>query len=673
MRKGTMNISRWHRGSMVWLLLSPLVCVPLTLWAQAEHYFPGATVEVHWMGEWRVAEVVRTNPSTGWVQVRMVIHGVEIRPILPPARVRPAKRTQRRSAGRPSHRSGFGARSDDVLKPTVTVDWEDATRLRVRDLPKNPVKCEPDPCPWHSDRPHQPVTVAVQSMQPPDGSSRAPVLQAIKWAGPYAVIRVRRPGDGEVLEPIDVRHGRSIGFYGVPHDRKLGPLAPDGRTFLLEIPAFFAAKVPLVELWHVVGGRPELIARWACVQERDKESFPPEIVSSRFQSTNVLVTRTERRLLEKVTWWDIRGDPKPIQILAEENDPLAMIHGVAFSCGGRYAAVLTARGVFLFDGQSRRWLGQCIEGWYGCAAFSHDGRYLAASTADGVFVADLTDPKQSIYVDFPRKYGGCVDTWWADDEHIVVNTGRSFILVNLSLRAVLWMYQYTPNDARIGGVPHLGMFVGVNKAGTLTAWPIPHSPVREALRELVKSEAWALRPGARVELRLGPGLRDDQRDAALAALRAMLERRGFVPVDSGARTTVEVSVVTQGTERMRYVEEESRFGAPAFGRPEEPFAEREQEVDVPHYAVRLQVRTGGRVVYSRDYPIIPPFRFERRKGETLQEAIERIQRNTALWIIQDLVDLPPRILAYPDVGYFGRTRLTADGFQEVARYGVLRR
>ncbi len=672
MGKGAMSISQWHRGSMFWLPLSLLVCVLLAVCAQAERYFPGATVEVHWMGKWRVAEVVRTNPSTGWVQVRMVIHGVEIRPILPPARVRPAKDTQRPTAGRSSHRFGLRASGKDEVKPTVTVNWEGTRRLGVRDLPQGPVKCDPDPCPWHKDRPQQPITVAVQSMQLSEPSSSAPVLQAITWAGPYAVIRVRRPNDGVVLEPIDVRSGRSSGFYRVPDTWKMGPVAPDARTFLLEIPPSVDRKVPLVELWNVLGGSPQMVARWACAEVRGEKSWIPEIIRSAFQSDSLLVIHTKRGIDAEFTWWDIAGDPKPIQILAENQDPLGLIHGVAFSCGGRYAAVLTESGVFVFDGHSRKWLGRCTEGWYGRAAFSHDGRYLAAATADAVFVADLTDPEQSVHVGFPRNYGGCADTWWVDDEHIIVDTGRSFILVNRRLRAVLWMYDYNLNDARIGRVPHLGVFVGVNQAGTLKAWPIPHSAVREALRELVKSEAWALRPGARVELRLGAGLKDDQRDAALAALRAMLQRRGFVLVDSGARTTVEVTVVTRGTERIRYVEEETRFGSPLFGRAEEPFGEREQEVDVPRYAVRLQVRTGNRVVYSRDYPIILPFRFERREGETLKEAIERIQRDTVLSTIQDLIDLPARVLAYPDTGYFGRTRLTADGFQEVARYGVLR-
>jgi hypothetical protein len=276
-----------------------------------------------------------------------------------------------------------------------------------------------------------------------------------------------------------------------------------------------------------------------------------------------------------------------------------------------------------------------------------DGKRMILAAANHLEVFDLTAGRAPVNVVLAATRNAIPAGWYG--ENLLLSGNGDLIRADLGM--VLWNYSLQ-DTAKWCAVPHGILAVAVDRSCQLRSLPVPHDFARRAelAVEQRRGELLSVRDGAEVELVVECPEEVESREL-LAALTVSVKRAGW-NVAPEADTTV-AAVVSRGvTRQLAY--RNSRV--PARGGQIE-------SVSITPFTSGLEIRQGEQVLWKREsVGRLPPVVVV-QDGETMQEALQRLERPDAAFYSR--LQLPTHVPLPAIIDGLGRSTLEGASWKDV--------
>ena len=413
-----------------------------------------------------------------------------------------------------------------------------------------------------------------------------------------------------------IKSGRSLAMVGVNHPSDRG-----GDITLLE---------------GLAAGQPKVVARWR-IPGFDRPGFKPKVEFGRLLDANRAVIQINRAVYVS----DLVNGKSEIQIERTRASAKIQLSGT-----GRYLAIPCSAGCRIVDLTKGELMGKIPfpRSLTPQVRFSPDGSKLAMTAGSQFRVYDFTKGNIVGEATLGQSTGSLLG--WIGNEYLLTQLSG---LIDIQLGLTVWRYYLSYRK-----VLPLGSGVAVvNKSGTAMVFtvPIPHAAVAGMKKRLTgaDSEMMAVRPGTELSLRIEASA-DAPKDEIKAAVLKAVKQAGWKIVEDAP---IEVVVkVKRGKERKLHY---SSVGA--------RFRSSSTPVTLKPFESSISVQKGSQVYWSRrSMNMVPPL-IELKKGESVQQAVERYEKFSAG--SYDFLLLPPKILKPEISKLIGRSSIRNGVWQDV--------
>ncbi|MHB8898848.1 MAG: SHD1 domain-containing protein [Thermoguttaceae bacterium] len=354
----------------------------------------------------------------------------------------------------------------------------------------------------------------------------------------------------------------------------------------------------------------------------DKPGFKPQVRWARLLSDEHAVCLVDNDLF----FWNLRT-----AALQGRVDKVDSAHLPALSPGRRYLAIPRDGGAALVDVVDRSCRGfvRIETSLTPAVAFDREGRRLGLTADNQFLVWDCADGRSECAATLPAHLGGPL-LGWVGPNWILTASGR---LIRSDLGMTVWTYSIA------GGAEATGLVGGIllakkSNACEISFMPIPHAASEKAAQQLAHGgqSLMLLQPGSKVALdaEVSAGM---DRATVIAALREAVSKTGWEIADR-ADTTI---VATIGTGKKADLSYQMR----EMGRSQA--APRTETASITPFTAELQVRRGGKVLWTRKTENRVPGFLILRNGQTLQDAVKQFERPDTSFFAR--LNIPPRIPA----------------------------
>jgi hypothetical protein len=408
-----------------------------------------------------------------------------------------------------------------------------------------------------------------------------------------------------------------------------------GKRMLARSDFFVSGQItPEVTVWELGDKSCKLVKRWNPHDPGNIHKQAPTY--ARFlDSDHILTSEFPGRLV----MWQVSA-AKAVYRLDLTNGGVP-----AVSATGRYFAAPANNGLFVFEAQSGKVLGQLPgdPGVVNALSFSPNGRQLASLSSQRLMVWNLANGELYRDIYFPTAVNANNVDWLADG--FVLLGGEK--LVDLERRIVLWQYQYD-----VGGGQGYGEMGGYfwyvisnhnrQERGLFRA-KLPHDEPVKIVTGLNADQLLAIKPGTQVSLNVA--VQGDQQ-AVSQALTRQLQTLGM-SVAPGSRVVLQAMTETGKSHEIQYR---------TIGR-----GRGVEKIQVTDQIARVKFIEDGKAVWEAVSIKNAPHFLRMTEGQTLQQALAPYQTPNMEFFSH--VKLPQSVARPHPNGAYGASRLSFQGIQ----------
>ncbi len=320
-------------------------------------------------------------------------------------------------------------------------------------------------------------------------------------------------------------------------------------------------------------------------------------------------------------------------------DAIAAGAKLAASPGGRYLAIPSGGKAVLVDSRSGETLGTIAVDTVLTpeVRFDPSGSKLLLGYGNQITVWSLAEAKFAGQVTTLEPLGGIVG--WVQRDLILTQLAG---LIDMELEMQVWHYSLpTGHDA----VPILSGIVTADTGGStlvIRTLPVPHASVAKMQQQIARPAATLVQAGSAVAIKVET-IPDVDEGELRTAVATAITKVGW-KLDDKATIQLVATIGRGKTEQMKFTKQ--NFGG----------GEKETStVSITPFTAKLEIRSGGQVLWSRNTRnYVPPMLFM-RGDETVQEAVKKFERPNAEFFAT--LALPPRILKPELMKGMGRSRI----------------
>jgi hypothetical protein len=240
---------------------------------------------------------------------------------------------------------------------------------------------------------------------------------------------------------------------------------------------------------------------------------------------------------------------------------------------------------------------------------------------------------------------------WLTDGYVLVG-GEN--LVDLERRIVLWQYQHSDasygtahsTSAELGGTFWYGLTSSDRKSRGLFHADLPHAQAKQVAASLKADDLLAVRPGARIALKLNVQGTAAEQEMVRTALTKKLEELGMA-VAADSPVVLTASTTTGASRKISY----SAFGKSGSS----------ESVNVTPQISRLAIESNGRTLWESSGVNDVPFLLSLKQGQSIQDAVAPYQKPDLSYFSR--AKIPQHITKFQEKGAFGASLLNHQGIQ----------
>ena len=238
---------------------------------------------------------------------------------------------------------------------------------------------------------------------------------------------------------------------------------------------------------------------------------------------------------------------------------------------------------------------------------------------------------------------------WVADGYVLV-AGEN--LIDLERRTVLWQYQHdgagTPfkTSGELGGAFWYGLTSRDRSAMGLFRTNLPHSEATRVASSLKADDLLAVKPGAKLSLRLNMQGTPEEQQRVRQALTSQLQELGMSVVE-GSRLILEASTEKGKSREIKY----ERFGRSG----------QSESATVTEQISRLRFIENDRTLWDASSISGAPHLLNLKNGQSLQDALAPYQQPNLEFF--SVTKLPQHVARPNEKGAFGASLLNSQGIQ----------
>ncbi len=464
------------------------------------------------------------------------------------------------------------------------------------------------------------------------------VLGFDREGGKAFILRSSRDG-GTVtkrIERVDLAAGKTMGTVSFEEKTVFFDVDPTGKL-LAARPDPGPGKNDNLDIWDISGAEPKKVTSWRpfAVSEASRK----DVGDAHFVDADHLLTVAAGG---ELMLWNIPNKKAIYFIKTKANNKSAV------SANGKYMAVTTKEGMFVFDAMTGKSLGKLAggEGVFMKFAFSPDGQLLALHAQGGrlqVWDCEKGERVRDLYLTGIEK-ASKLD--WVSNQHVMVRyVGPSF-LVDVDRRVIFWKYDGIKDGEMLGD--RFWCVVGLGAGKALYPGQFPHEAALKSAALPPADELLLLKPGSQVKLDVKTPAAPNHKSQVEQTLSARLDENG-ISVSPNSKIVLEAVSEKGKTRSITF----RRLGRIRGGN---------DTVQVTEQIYKMTLKYDGNVMWQTQLVKAAPTLLRRKEGQSIEDALAEYTKPDVSFFINKPL---PRLVAKPGPhdGAYGTAKISAQGIQ----------